>query len=53
VVLATISNRHGWQQDGIKNGTITVLRDNAGEYDVISKDTMTTFSAKGDGGAGG
>jgi hypothetical protein len=40
---------HGWQQDGIKNGTLTVLRDRAGGYDVISKDVNTTFSAKGDG----
>jgi hypothetical protein len=41
--------RDGWQQDGIKNGTITVIRDSAGAYDVILKDTMTTFSARGDG----
>jgi hypothetical protein len=39
----------GWQQDGIKNGSLTVLRDASGGYDIISRDIRTTFSAKGDG----
>ena len=39
----------GWVKDGIKNGTLTVVRDATGAYDVIAKDVRTTFSAKGDG----
>jgi hypothetical protein len=41
--------RDEWQKDGIKDGLITVVRDAAGTYDIIVKDTMTAFSAKGDG----
>jgi hypothetical protein len=40
---------HAWQKDGISRGTITFLRDSTGNYDVVVKDAMTTFSAKGDG----
>jgi hypothetical protein len=39
----------GWMKDGISKGTLTVMRDATGAYDIISKDTMTTFSARGDG----
>jgi hypothetical protein len=39
----------GWQKDGVDNGTLTVLRDTTGNYDVIAKDVRTTFSAQGDG----
>jgi hypothetical protein len=39
----------GWIKDGISKGTLTVMREATGAYDIISKDTMTTFSARGDG----
>jgi hypothetical protein len=39
----------GWSKDGISKGTVTVMRDATGAYDIIAKDTMTTFSARGDG----
>jgi hypothetical protein len=41
--------QHGWVEDGIKDGTLTVLRDATGAYDVITKDRRTTFSARDDG----
>ena len=39
----------GWMKDGISKVTLTVMRDATGAFDIISKDTMTTFSARGDG----
>src|SRR3954470_24563566 len=39
----------GWTKDGIHSGSLSILRDAAGAYDVLIKDTQTSFSAKGDG----
>jgi hypothetical protein len=40
--------RHdGWVNHGIKDGTVTVLRNKNGDHDVISKDVQTSFSALG------
>src|SRR5215207_5347698 len=40
---------NGWVTDGITGGSLTIVRDSAGAYDVIIKDALTTVSAKGDG----
>jgi len=41
--------RTGWSTDGIANGALTILRDAAGQYDLVIKDAGSSFSAKGDG----
>jgi hypothetical protein len=54
-VITVCSASAGYpQQDGrlegdIKGGTLTVVRDAAGTYDIIAMDVIATFSARGDG----
>ena len=41
----------GWQKDGITKGTYLVMRDAAGEYDIIFTDALNrTVSSREDGG---
>jgi hypothetical protein len=40
---------NGWTKDGISDGSLTVLRDTAGQYDVVIKSVGNSFTAKGDG----
>lgn len=39
----------GWSEDGISNGSITVVQDKSGQYDLIIKHSGGTLTARADG----